>query len=879
MTDLPFINLPPAVSIDRAKGRPSPRGGMAKPGRAAQVGRLGTRFQRLKERFSSPEGIAELRADPASIAPERALVFELSEINPGSAYTALKNIPGFEFLGEDEDEVGPPEHGFAKLDKKGQPTGKAISYRLYFAMPSDDALRAMLALWDRYDRDEPFSAKATPGLTGWRDVFDNLVDIRPWGPEDRVPEEAIADWKADLAEFPDEVHRIEVELWYRVNADARLKAGRKLKERIEAAGGRVVIERVIEEIYYHGALVELPAAELRKLVDDQSGEIATVDEVMFFRPQTLGSIPRTVLPDLPAYPALPDELVVDETPVVALFDGVPVVGHAALNGRLLLDDPEGLADRYGSVSEMQHGTAMASIVLNGDGHAPTAVSHRLYTRPVLIPDGGNERFPPDDIALFSLHEALQRMLVGIIAPDGTQLAAAAAPDVRVVNLSIGDPKRRFAGVVSPWARLLDHYAFRHRLLFMVSAGNIRDAIEIEGVATYTALEDMDASERTGKVLGAVFANRAYRKLLSPAEAINALTVGARHSDQLPPEAKGAGHIDPFHADNFVNVSSALGGGAVRCVKPEILMDGGRETLQLDAAGDGVVKVKPVPVPGRFFGIGAAAPGLQGELNRMMNYSGTSPAAALATHQALRIEQALRSMDGIDVGSEHLAVVLKALMAHGAGWDQDVAALIEAHAQDAGLTAWQHRRVEKGRFLGLGVPQVGRVLGCTLQRALVLGYGDIEKEKTNPHAIPLPKELSAKGEWRAVTATLAWLSPIHPRHGAYRRAALDLELEGFEDGTATGAEKVSEQPHEAMGNKGTLIHRRWEGTDPAVFVENQGIRLNVSCRTPTNGLDEKIPYALAVTLEVGETSAIDIYTDIKVKVDARAPIVIRAAGAE
>ena len=249
------------------------------------------------------------------------------------------------------------------------------------------------------------------------------------------------------------------------------------------------------------------------------------------------------------------------------------------------------------------------------------------------------------------------MLVGVTAPDGTLLVPPAAPDVRIVNLSIGDPKRRFAGVVSPWARLLDHYAFRHRVLFMVSAGNIRDAIEVEGVATYTALEDMDARERTEKVLGAVFANRAYRKLLSPAEAINALTVGARHSDQLPPEAKGAGHIDRFDADNFANVSSALGGGAVRCVKPEILMDGGRETLQLDVAGDGVVKVKPVPVPGRFFGIGAAAPGLQGELDRMMNSSGTSPAAALATHQALRIEQALRSMEGIDVGSAHLAVVL------------------------------------------------------------------------------------------------------------------------------------------------------------------------------------------------------------------------------
>lgn len=877
MNDLPFIPLPPAEPTDRAKGDPKPRGAVGKPGRAAQVSRLNDRFRALRERLSTPQGLAELRADPGSIAPERALVFELSDINPVSAYTALKNVPGFEFLGEDEDEMGPPEHGFFKPDKKGEPTAKQISHRLYFAMPTEEALDALLALWERYERNEPFSATATPGLTGWRDVFEHLIKVRPWGPVDRLPDDAVEAWKQDLAEFPTQVHRIEVELWYRQSENARSRASRALERRIRSAGGDVIRERVIEDIFYHGALIELPAAELRKLADDRSGEIATIDEVMFFRPQTLARIPRQVLPDLPNYPAAPADVAVDEEPIVALFDGVPISGHIGLTERLLLDDALNLADRYGSVDEMQHGTAMASIVLNGDGHAPSPVSQRLYVHPVLIPDGGDERFPGDDLAIYTLHQALQRMLSGIHNEDGEQIAAASAPTVRIVNLSIGDPKRRFAGIVSPWARLIDYYAFTHRLLFLVSAGNIKDAVEIDGIETYTALEDMDSAQRTEKILGAVFAQRAFRKLLSPAEAINALTIGARPCDELPTEAKGAGHIDPYGHDNVGNVSSALGTGAVRSIKPELLMNGGRETLQLESSGGGRIKVRPVAVPGRFFGIGAAAPGVGGELDRMINTSGTSPAAALATHQALRIEQAIRSMETIDVDPAHIAVVLKALLAHSAGWDIDVASLIESHAQSSGMTAWQHRRVEKGRFLGLGAPQVVKVLGSSLQRALVLGFGDIHKDKTCPHAIPLPKELSAKGEWRAVTATLAWITPIHPRHGAYRRATLDLDLVGFDDGTAVGASKLAEQPHEAMGNKGTLIHRRWEGADPAVFVDNQGVYLNVTCRSPTNSLDYAVPYALAVTLEVGETSAVDVYTDIKTRIEARAPIVIRASG--
>jgi hypothetical protein len=125
----------------------------------------------------------------------------------------------------------------------------------------------------------------------------------------------------------------------------------------------------------------------------------------------------------------------------------------------------------------------------------------------------------------------------------------------------------------------------------------------------------------------------------------------------------------------------------------------------------------------------------------------------------------------------------------------------------------------------------------------------------------------------MTATLAWLTPVSFRHRGYRAAALDLELAGFDAGAAIGTEVEKAQPDENLVGRGTLVHRRWSGEDPAIFFADQGIRLDVSCASPTDALDVPVPYALAVTIEVGATSAIDVYTEIRDRIGL--PIRLRA----
>lgn len=866
MTQLPFIALPQPNNVQRASGDGGfPRTSIRTPGRDRQRQRLGGRFARVSQRLATPEGMAELRNDPGSIAPERAVVFEIADLpDVKKVYRALAAL-GFELM--DEDEFSAVDADFPKLptDKGRDRSGEAVVHRLYFAMPGEQQVRSLVDMWERYDRNQPFDH----GLTAWRDLFDHLTDIRPWGPEDRFTEDAREAFAEDIAAFPDEARRIEIELWYRTGAADRVRASRALRQRVTALGGRVIDERDIPDILYHAFLVELPARAMAELLADHDRGLAAVDEIMLLLPQTLSQIKVQELEVIPS--ALHDALPPAEMrpPVVALLDGMPMTGHAALTGRLVLDDPDDLDRRYQS-HERQHGTEMASIILHGDGHQASPLPHKLYVRPVLIPTGfGDERFEGNALAVHTVHQALQRMLVGLPGPPAIP---AAGPDVRIINLSLGEPKRRFAGMVSPWARLLDRFAFDHKLLILVSAGNITDRLPLAGIATAAAFEDMAAEERTGVVVAAIMANKTRRTLLSPAEAVNVMTIGARHRDNVFNGNGGAASIDPYHVDSLPNVTSALGTGAARAAKPDILMNGGRELVRA-RSDDGNVLIEPVGVAGRFFGIKAATAVRAGGIDSYRNVFGTSPATALATHEAARLELALRAMEDIAVPPDRLAVILKALLAHSSAWNDTAGGLLDELARAAGITAWQHRRVEQSRLLGLGSADTARVLSATEQRAIILYSGEISRDRTDQHSLPLPSTLSGRSEWRAMTATLAWLSPVNFRHRGYRAAALSMSLEGFDAGTAIGATGSAAQPDENLVGRGTILHRRWSGEDPAVFFDEQGIRLDVSCSSPTGALDVPVPYAIAVSIEVGAASSIDVYTEIEERIDL--PIRLRA----
>lgn len=858
MAERPLLAMPRPERRAPPAGRP-PRENIPSADAGRQTGRLGPKFERLERALGDPDALGELRDDPSAIIPERALVFEVaSEV--ADFYRAVRGVPGLEFLGEDEGDAA-PDQDFYVPDREGEPRDdKRVPRRFYFTIPDQTALRELVSLWQRFQRGEALGR----GRTAWRDVFGHLADVRPWGPQDRLTAEAVEDWRERLQFGPDTPIRFEVEFWYRDNAARRETAETTFTEKLRELDGQVLDRAVIGDIRYHAALVEVSPEVIRDVLDHPDVGLVAFDDVMMLRPQSMVSGP--VEDDLEDAAEAGEGGAEADVPIAALLDGVPMAQHHWLANRLVIDDPDSFANEYGAAVEQRHGTAMASLILHGDLNAPNPeppVRRRLYVRPVMYPqpdgfDGVREVMPPDRLGIDLIWRVFIRMFDGEGGEDPT------AATVRIVNLSLGDSKRRFAGVMSPWARLIDHLAWRHNVLILVSAGNITERMPLENVGQWADFENADADERQATLLRAILRQRANRRLLAPSEAVNALTVGAAHNDNLTPNGQGAMAVDPYANSALPNMSSALGLGFKRTIKPEILFPGGAEQVRASST-HAPIEVSPVTQPANFFGIGVASPGPAGQTNRKLNMSGTSVATALATHNALRILEALEDLPDDpaypEIDPAYHAVILKALLVHSARWDGDATDALKTIITENGKLHWEHERDEISRFLGFGCPDIKRVVDCAENRATLIGWNTISSKETDRFAVPIPAELEGTAGFRALSVTIAWLTPITHSHRMYRLAKFKAGP-GGDKKFSIGAGNAKQQPsHNALG-KGTVYHQRWEGEDAAEFVDDSNLMLDVTCSPAAGELDDPITYAVVATLEVGQDVAVPVYERIR-----------------
>jgi hypothetical protein len=132
---------------------------------------------------------------------------------------------------------------------------------------------------------------------------------------------------------------------------------------------------------------------------------------------------------------------------------------------------------------------------------------------------------------------------------------------------------------------------------------------------------------------------------------------------------------------------------------------------------------------------------------------------------------------------------------------------------------------------------------------------------NPYRVPLPVEFEGAAGFRAVSATVAWLSPVTLAHRMYRMAKIEAGP-GGDNGFSLGVANARNQPsHNAVG-RATIYHRRWEGDEAADFVDGGNLLLDVTCAPTAGEFDESIPYGIAVTLEVGAGVAIPVYDRIR-----------------
>lgn len=862
MPERPLLRLPLPTVTDPPKGH----GGGALPRlpkKDQQRDTYGPLFQRLRSVLSRDRGGLALRDDPTSLAPDRVIVFEIAGTIQ-DFLTALSRIDGLEFMAEYENDFEADEN-FSLIDKrKGKEgadrTDKLVPGRLYLAMPDVRALDELVSLWERWVRGEPLAV----GLAPFKHLFAQLRNLRPWGPQDRISAETLEYWREESQRRPNEPVRTEVELWYRESPARRQTASQSLRAMVTNVGGAVIHEAAISDIAYHGMLIDIPAGEVQNLIAHPTVGLALADDVMFLRPQSLLLGPLQVEPETGLEAVLAAQFAPPPAgePIAALLDGVPVQAHALLANRLRLDDPDNLQARA-VVAQRVHGTAMASLILHGDRNTPNETLGRpLYVRPLMIVDPqGREHTEADRLLVDTIYRAVVRM-------KGSEAEQAAAPAVFLVNLSMGDLRRPFSRVMSPLARVLDFLSDRYNLLFLVSGGNVRDPLNIPDFETWTAFEDAEPKDRQKAVIRALHNAKHQRTILSPAEALNAVTIGAQHHDNVANRPNTHLVIDPFEDHTLPNVSSGLGLGHRRMIKPELYFPAGREHVRMETTGAGL-RVR-VSEPHRLFGLLAAAPDPQrlGRLDQMALSDGTSSATALGTRAGHQIFDALMDREGgsrlAEMDPRFYAVVVKALLSHCARWNGNDE-LIKEICGPEGQYRHKERSENSSRFIGFGTPEVARSLECTPSRATLVGFSEIAPRGVHLYRIPLPASLERVVEPRSLTVTVAWVSPIKPGHQSYR--SINLEVDPMDPMIALGVKRTQSQPHDGAVRRGTISHERFEGKSAVPFIDDGHIVLRVWCKEDAGLTDIRpVRYGIAVTVEAGE--AIPVYEEIRQRLRVR-----------
>jgi hypothetical protein len=849
MPELPPLTFPPA-QVRKRTTRRSPRPTLEGPGVTKQRDRLGPSLERLTRAFEI--GRMTATAEPAA-NPEQVLVLEVAgELTDFAA--AVARIPGLEFLAEEAEELLESDSEFRAVDQDGKP--HRYERQLYLVASDAIAWQQLLRLWDRYQTGQPMPR----GYAKFRHLFSRLRTLRAWDDRDRLQHTGALDaWERDLAGLGVEPVEFEVELWLRDDEHKRSEASRDVQAGVADAGGLVLAESVRPEIGYHGMLARVPAERLLDAVARREVRWMRTGGVRFFHAvgqfAAIAPFDRDEAPAVTPADGSPPR---DDEPRVALLDGVPIARHAVLDGRLVVDDPEGW-ESTAPAARRVHGTGMASVVVHGDLSAPDLpLVRRLYVRPILRSDApdwvrdAREEIPRDRLPVDAVHAAVSRLFEG----------ESVAPGVRVIVLAVGDAVAQFDRFVSPMARLLDWLAARHEILFLVSAGNHADEVELPPSV------DLGDPERVQHaVLCVLQRTRGFRRLLAPAEAVNALTIGAAHADSTTATAPGT--LDPMLIPDLPSVISAMGSGVRRSVKPDLLMDGGRQTLLLEpgVGYDGGRRLSVVSST-RPPGVRVASPATSGRLDATAYENGTSPATALAGHHAghlLEYLEAMRAADHAIPDASFDAVLTKAALVHAAHWGAAANAIAAAQRQ---VAPDARARDAVARLVGYGRASApGDVLRCDDHRVTVLAAERIAEGLAHVYRFPLPPSLAAVTHRRRLTITLAWLTPVNTEHRAYRRAALKVEPGGLPPRLAERADVEA-----YAGRRGTVQHDVLEGRRAVPFGDGDAIELVVSCRADAGELYTDVPYAVLVTLEVPSGIGLQIYQEVRTRL--RAPIRVR-----
>lgn len=815
-----------------------PGAGAPRPPATFTPGEQRTRLTRLEALQEAIErGV--IQDDPDGLAPERIVVFETNApVQRILKAAALAGFPHFQELQDIEDDNDAEEEDSGAL---AQPDVRERRAALYVGLPNDAAVRSLVTLYQKWKAGERQEINLGP----FNELFKRLVDVRLWGPRDRLNDQDLDLLRARVRHDPDAPLLIELELWPTRPA----RDPTRLLEAAQTLGAQLVDRANIAEdgFAYQALLVEIPGGAAATLVESlRDSAIGRSEDVYSIGPASSGQTPR-MAPARPTPPPAAAPFVADAPLLAVLIDGSTIPNHALLRGGVVVED---LFDRDGAipVSERRHATAMASIILRGDlrgDRAPLAA--RLLSIPLLADRDGAAISDPRRLLLDQMHRALRRAMLG------DEQGAPSAPDAFVVNLSIGVADRVFANRASGLARLLDWWSFKHGVLFVIAAGNCTEHLLVEGVNSI-AFEDLDVAARATATGLALIDAAPRRALLAPAECVNGLTVGASASSSAPAQAPTSGMFHPYDGTDAPSIISRSGFGARGALKPDVLSPGGRPRARITAAGDDT-RLRVMDVFREEDALVAAAPPA-GVLGPGIGPSyGTSPAAAAVTRLAVQTVLGLETEDGPypdGLSRRDRALLAKALIAHSAGWGETAGAIANAVRAREPDTAWQHWRSGAARLVGWGAADPVRAVASDDNRSTSVGLGEVRRDKGVVFSVPLPDPLNVALTPRRLLLTLAWFSPMSPWRSKHALARLQGDIVGAEKigiGAAErfGANEAALGPPPHFGRRSSVWSASFFGERAVPIGPEDNLEVRVSCFADPL-IDQPVPFALAVTFE-------------------------------
>ncbi|MCX7444175.1 S8 family peptidase [Corynebacterium sp. P7003] len=828
---------------------------MAKPNSGRQGARLAPQFSELNAALDAER--ARLSTEmPDEVDPALVVVFDLAG-SIAHFCNAIDKVDGLEFLSELIGEQSDPDDDFHMVDPKSGRTDKPVQHSLYLVMSNAKAIDQLLRLFKAWQADP--AASFSRGLGRFKTAFEQLTSIRRWGPEDRIRETGLREqWQETLDIVGQSVSTVmvEIELWYRSAARQRATAQAHVEQVITDSGGRVLNRSQIAGISYHALLAELPIQEVHSLMTEgaESIQLLVTDEVMFVSPFTPMSVAPPTTEASIKVDLAPRERSASGLPRVALLDGLPFVNHDALAGRLIVDDPDDFCEDY-PLTRRYHGTAMASLIIHGDlANHGEPIDRPLYVRPIMRPHEfipGQEQIPPDRLLPDLLHHAVKRIVEG----DGD--SDPVAPSVRVINLSIGAQSRTLVSRMSPVGRLLDWLAYSYNLLFIVSAGNHLGPITIPvDVAS-------EPESARSAVVRTIYDGALLRGILPPGDALNVLTIGATHTDNL-------GDLDiPDTAWDITHPNGpahycATGPGVDRSVKPDLHHIGGRAlysrpVIPPDRSETVAVELAQTATTGP--GLQVAAPGRAGATNSAVFSVGTSNATALVTREASRLFDVLeaRPDDSEDMplpDPQYHPLLVRALLAHASSWG-DWEAQLRRELNLSNQVARRHLTA----LLGYGRLDTDRLGAAATNRAVLISGGRIACDERHTYELPLPPSLRARAEWHRLTITLAYMAPTVSQLNRYRSAKVYFATP---DKQLAGGERIDAE-HNSV-RRGSLRHEIVQGDRAMVFGDDDTFPIHVECMDDAQhlGVNKTVRYAIVVSIETAEQTSNTIHDEVRAR---------------